>query len=136
MSAKSQIIESAGAGRIIRPVAVSVVFGAIVCVAILLLMAVVVSSRSIPQSMIDPMAIFAMSVGAFVSGLCCARIIHKNGLMCGLGCGAIFSLVILVCGFAVPDNGLGLGALIKIMFMLFSAMLGGVLGVNARKRKK
>lgn len=136
MSAKSQLTENTGAGRMLRPVAVSVVLGAIISVVFLLLMSLVVSSRSVPQSMIDPMAIIAMSSGAFVSGLCCARIIHKNGLMCGLICGVIFAAVVLVCSFAVPENSLGLGALLKTMFMLLSSMLGGVLGVNTKKRKK
>ncbi len=136
MSAKGQITETSGAGRMLRPVAVSVAVGALVSVAILLLLSLVLSSRSVPQSMVDPMAILAMCTGAFVSGTICAKIIHKNGLMCGLICGVVFSVLILACSLAVPDSSLGLGALIKTMFMLLSAMLGGVLGVNTKKRRK
>jgi hypothetical protein len=44
--------------------------------------------------------------------------------------------VTLICGFAVPGNTWGLGALIKIAIILFSSMLGGVLGVNTRLRRK
>lgn len=136
MSARGQVSENMDAGNMLRPVAVSVVLGAVVSVLFLVLLSLVVSAGSVPQSMIDPMAIFAMSMGAFASGLCCARVIRKNGLVCGLLCGIIFSAVILMCGFAVKDNGLGLAVLIKIMFMLISSMLGGVLGVNSKKRKK
>lgn len=136
MSAKGQMTENAGAGRMLRPVAVSVGIGAIVCIAFLVLFAVIISSRDIPQSAIDPMAIFAVSVGSFVAGLCCARVVRNNGLMCGLVCGVILSVIVMLCGLAVPDNGLGLGALIKVMIMLFSGMLGGVLGVNTKRRKK
>lgn len=136
MSAKGPVNEATGTARMIRPVAVSVVLGAVVCVVILVLFSLLLSSRTVPQPMIDPMATFAMSVGAFSSGLACAKIIHRNGLMCGLICGIIFSAIILACSFIVPDSEIGLGALIKIMFMLFSAMLGGVLGVNAKIRKR
>lgn len=136
MSAKVQLTESSGTSRILRSVAVGVGIGAAVCVVILLLFSILLSGRTIPQSVIDPMAIFAMSMGAFFSGLVCAKIIHKNGLMCGLFCGGMFSVIILACSFTVPGSELGFGAVIKIMFMLFSAMLGGVLGVNTRMRKK
>lgn len=136
MSAKSQLTESAGPARMLRPVAISVLLGAIVSVVILVLLSIVLSSRSVPQSMINPMASFAMSVGAFISGFCCSKVMRKSGLMCGLVCGFIFSVVILACSVVVPDNGLGLGALIKTMLMLFSAMIGGVIGVNTGKRRK
>jgi putative membrane protein (TIGR04086 family) len=138
MSAKSS--EKTGAHAMLRPVAVSVVIGAMVCAALLALMSLVLSVQSVPQVLLDPMAVFAMSVGAFASGFCCARIVRKNGLMCGLLAGAAFSVVLLVCGFAVPGNSWGLGALLKVAIALFSSMLGGVLGVNTNpgflKRRK
>lgn len=136
MSAKGSINDSTDTVRILRPVAVSVAFGAVVSVVILVLFALLLSGRTIPQPMIDPMATFAMSVGAFVSGLICAKMIHRNGLMCGLICGIVFAAILLACSFAVPDSALGLGALIKIALMLFSSMIGGVLGVNTKRRKR
>jgi putative membrane protein (TIGR04086 family) len=128
--------ETEGMKRMLRPAAVGVACGAVICAAILALMALVVSMRTVPQSVLDPVAVFALSVGAFTSGFCCARIIRKNGLWCGLFTGVIFSLVTLICGFGVPGNTWGLGALIKVAIILFSSMLGGVLGVNTRLRRK
>jgi len=136
MSHKGQVTESAGTGRMMRPVAVSVVLGALVCVVLLLLFSVVISAGSVPQSAIDPMAVLAVSAGAFASGLSCAKIVKRNGLVCGLCCGVIFSVIVLICSLAVPGGGLGLGALLKTMLMVFSAMLGGVVGINTRRRRR
>ena len=136
MSNKGQIAESAGTGRMMRPVAVSVAIGAVVCVVILLVLSIVISAVNVPQSAINPMAVLAISAGAFSSGLSCSKIIRRNGLMCGLVCGIFFSVVALVCSLAVPDNALGPGALLKTMLMVFSAMLGGVVGINTRRRRR
>lgn len=136
MSAKSQVPDSSAAKRNIRPVAMSVLLGGIVTTAILLLLSLVVSTQSIPQAMIDPMAIFALSVGAFVAGFACAKALRRGGLLCGLICGIAFSLILLICSFAISDSGFGIPAMLKILFMLLSAMLGGVLGVNTKKRRK
>lgn len=136
MPQKVQVTENAGAGRILRPIAVSVVLGAVVSVAILLLFSLVVSSGSIPQSAIDPMAILAVGAGAFSAGMFCAKIVGRGGLSRGFLCGALFSVILLICSLAVPDNGLGAGAVLKTALMMISAMLGGVVGVNMRRRKK
>jgi putative membrane protein (TIGR04086 family) len=77
-----------------------------------------------------------MCAGALAAGFCCARIVRKNGMMCGFVSGAIFSLVLLILSFTVPGNSPGLGAFLKVAMALLSAMIGGVLGVNSKKRKK
>ena len=136
MSPKNQVSEHSAVSRNIRPVAMSVLFGGIVCAAVLLLLALVVSTQSVPQAMIDPMAIFALSVGAFVAGFSCAKAIRRGGLLCGIVCGAVFSLIMLICSLAVSDAGFGVPALFRIVFILLSSMLGGVLGVNTKKRRK
>jgi putative membrane protein (TIGR04086 family) len=133
---RSQISEPEGMRRMLRPAAVGVACGALICAAILALMALVISVKTVPQAVLDPVAVFALSVGAFASGFSCARIIRKNGLWCGLFTGVVFALLALVCGFAVPGNSWGLGTLTKVAIILFASMLGGVLGVNTRLRKK
>jgi putative membrane protein (TIGR04086 family) len=134
MSAKSHVTESSGLRRLLRPAAVGVVAGAVICAALLALMSLLLSLRSVPQSMLEPMAVFAMCVGAFTAGGMSARIVHKNGLGCGLFTGLIFSAVLLVCGFAVPGSQMGAGAFLKTAIVLMCSMLGGVLGVNSRKK--
>ncbi|MGI6404832.1 MAG: TIGR04086 family membrane protein [Oscillospiraceae bacterium] len=129
-------MEQKGVERIARPILISVAAGAIVCIGILLLLSVLLSVKSIPQSLISPMAIFAIIAGAFVSGFTCARAQRQNGLAYGVACGAVLSILVLLAGIGLPGNDMGMLALFKVVFMLFGGMLGGVLGVNVRQRRR
>ena len=128
--------EGAGISLIVKPVLISVALGALTCIAVLLLLSFILSARSVPQSLINPLAVFSISSGALVSGFLCAKFIRRAGLAYGALCGAVFSLVVMLASFGVSDNGFGLTALFKIAFMMLSAMLGGVLGVNTRMRRR
>ncbi|WRS28251.1 TIGR04086 family membrane protein [Oscillospiraceae bacterium MB08-C2-2] len=122
--------------RSLRPLLVSLCVGIAVCVGLLLLFSVVIATQSIPQSIISPMAVFSVSVGSFAAGFICAKIKKESGLLWGAIVGGILCFVVLFSSFAVSDNGFGLLAVTKVIFILFSAMLGGVLGVNYRPRRK
>lgn len=128
--------ENAGMGRRVRPVAVSVLIGTVFCALVLLLMSVLMSVQNIPQFAVGPMASFAFAAGGLVAGFCCARILRENGLVHGAVCGAALTVIVLLAGLALGDNGFGIPALFKIAFVMLSAMLGGVLGVNSKRRKK
>ena len=129
-------MEQNGVDRVAKPILVSVAAGAIVCIGILLLLSVLPSVKNIPQSLISPMAIFAIIAGAFTAGFACARMQRKNGLAYGAVCGVVLSILVLLAGIGLPGNDMGMLALFKVIFMLFGGMLGGVLGVNVRQRRR
>lgn len=128
--------EQSGISAVVRPVLISVAIGALVCIGTLLLMSFVLSARSVPQALINPMAVSAISVGALAAGFCCAKLMRRAGLAYGALCGGVFCLVIMLASFGISDDGFGLTALFKVVFMMLSAMLGGVLGVNSRRTRR
>lgn len=128
--------ENTEVARHMKPVAISVLIGAVCCALALLLMSLIMTVRSVPQMAVDPMASLALALGGFVAGLCCTRIVRENGLVHGALCGAVFTVIVLLAGLAVKDNGFGIPALLKIAFIMLSSMLGGVLGVNTKRRRK
>ena len=128
--------EPVGINVVVKPVLTSVAVGAVVCVGVLLLLSVILSARNVPQALVGPMATFAISIGAFVAGFSCAKIVRRTGLAYGALCGGVFCLIIMLASLGVVDGGFGLTALFKIVFMMISAMLGGVLGVNTRTRRR
>lgn len=136
MSSRGQTNEAAGVRGGVRPVAMSVLTGMAVCMALLVIMSVVVTTQNIPQSAIDPMAIFAMSAGAFVSGYLCAGAMRANGLIYGAICGFVITVIVVVAGQFVDGGGLGIPALFRMAFVMLSAMIGGVIRVNTRRRKR
>lgn len=133
---RTQAPEGANIQRNIRPVIVSVVIGAAVGIVLLLLLSVVVSAVGVPQSFISPMAIFAISVGGFAAGFICAKKVRERGLLYGAACGAVLSVILMLASFTVSDYGFGLLALIKTMFIMLSSMIGGVVGINQRSRRR
>ncbi|MDL2247855.1 TIGR04086 family membrane protein, partial [Bacteroides sp. OttesenSCG-928-J23] len=124
------------AGDSVKPVLLSVALGVLVCTALLLLLSLVLSTQNVPQSMVSPMAIFAVSAGGFAAGFGCAKMLRNKGLACGAVCGAVLSVVVLLASFSLPENTFGALALLKIAFIMLSAMLGGVMGVNTKSRRR
>ena len=133
---RAGVAEQPRISAFVRPVTISVGIGAAVCVGTLLLLSLLLSVRSVPQAAINPMAIFAISLGALAAGFSCAKFMRRAGLAYGALCGGVFCLVVMLASFGISDNGFGLTALFKIAFMMLSAMLGGVLGVNTRGSRR
>lgn len=136
MSTKGQGAEGGGMVRCIRPVTVSVLIGAVCCSLVLLAFSFLMSMQNIPQSAIEPMAIFALVFGGFIAGFSCAKAMREHGLAYGALCGAILTVLVILSGLTITGNQFGLPVLFKIVFIMFSSMLGGVIGVNAKKRRK
>lgn len=136
MSTRGQVSETDGIVRHLRPVALSVLIGAVFCALVLLLESLILSAGSVPQLAVGPMASFALVAGGFTSGFCCARFMRRRGLAWGAICGSVFTIIVLIAGLSLRDNPFGVPALLKIAFIMLSAMLGGVLGVNQRSRRK
>ena len=118
----------------LRAVLTGSAIGILCCILVLLLCSVALSIQDIPQGAIGPMAIGAAVAGSFVAGFCGAKIRREKGLLIGLCCGITIFLFIVLAGFAISGNSFGTLALIKLAVVLFSAMLGGVLGVNSKNK--
>ncbi len=120
--------------RWLRPVLVGVAVGLIGCIGLLMLMALIVQSVDVPRAAILPLAIAAAAIGAFLAGLTAAAVAGQKGLLLGAVCGLVLWLLILLAGVARYEGVSGGNALIKLAAFLLAGGIGGVLGVNMRKR--
>lgn len=118
----------------LRPILIGTIAGAICCLVLLLLFAAVLAAQDIPQMAVTPMAVAAAAVGAFIGGLVCARVAGSRGLVYGAACGALLYLIVMIAGFAMLKDIRGVYALVKLLIMIGSAAIGGVVGVNTKKR--
>ncbi len=118
----------------LRPVLVGVAVGVIACVGALMLMALIVQSMDVPRAAILPLAIAAAAIGAFLASLTAAAVAKQKGLLLGAVCGLILWLLILLAGVARYTGVSGEGAALKLAVLLLCGSVGGVLGVNLRKR--
>ena len=117
-----------------RSLAVSVVVGVVLTFLILCAFAALMSVRDLPHSAVVPMSILAVAAGTILSGYCCARILRERGLLWGLCCGTLIFLLTLFCELMLLGQPIGILALYKYIIYAASGMIGGVLGVNKRRK--
>ena len=120
--------------RWLRPALVGIAVGLISCIGLLMLAALAVQAVDVPRSAILPIAIAAAAVGAVLAGLTAAAIAKQAGLLLGAACGLTLFLLILLAGFARYAGVSGGNALLKLAVLVLAGGVGGVLGVNMRKR--
>ena len=106
--------------RFLRPVIIGAVVGALCCTLLLAVMAAIVASQDIPKAAITPMAIVAAA---------------EKGLLIGGACGLLLFILVALAGFAFLKEIRGAYILVKLAVMLVLSALGGVIGVNLRKRR-
>lgn len=126
--------EPKNAERFSRAVALSVGVGAAATFLILCAFAALMSVRDLPHSAVVPISILAVAAGTILSGYCCARILRERGLLWGLCCGAVIFCLAFFCELMLLGQPIGILALYKFIIYAASGMIGGVLGVN-KKRK-
>lgn len=110
--------------------------GAAICAGFLLFFAFLfVTVKSIPQFMIQIIAIICAAIGAFVAGYIAIRIYREKGLVYGAISGFLLFLIVTLIAFIVSRDKFTNITLIRFLVMTFFGALGGVLGVNKKRRK-
>ncbi len=97
--------------------------------------AVMVKMQKVMYPAIAPFAIASICIGGFVGGYITARINKNMGMAVGAICGLAVFLIFLGTG-AIFGSKLGIVSLIRGIAAVIAGALGGVLGVNKRKRRK
>lgn len=125
-----------GAKRFLRPITWGVLTGAAACILLLLISAFIMGIRDIPQAAVSIIATFSFILGGFVAGYVSAALSREKGMILGLCCGGCLFLVLFIASFTIDGSGFGLAALTKLISVLLAAAIGGILGVNKRKKMK
>jgi putative membrane protein (TIGR04086 family) len=120
----------------LKPVGISLICGIVVSVILLFVFALWITFNDTPQRIIDPLAIFALSAGAFAAGFVCTRIVRRKGVIYGAVCGLCLSVLVILAGFFTGAGGIGVAGLFRVIFVMLCAMIGGVSGVNVRKKRR
>ncbi len=120
--------------KMLRPILVGIGVGLLICFGGLMLSAALIESVDIPNSMVFPLAMAAAGIGAFVAGLVAALLARQHGLLFGAICGLTLFLLILFAGFTRYAGVDGNRILIKLTVLVVTGSVGGILGVNCRKK--
>lgn len=99
--------------------------GAGLCLFMMVLSAFLLTYTPLPLHLVRPMACLAAAAGASLSGYLLAGKVGRQRLLCGLACGAFYSLCLLAAAFLVH----GVPAWTRSDTMLpLALLLGGTLG--------
>ena len=90
--------EESALSKWLRPVLIGATAGVLCCIAVLLLFALLMAARDIPQPAVTPMAVIAAAVGSFFGGFVSARAAGSRGLV-SAATGALIFLLIVIAGF-------------------------------------
>lgn len=119
----------------VKPVALGLIFGAVTIFALLFAGSAVMKHSNVPQTIIPIIAIISVAAGSFVAGFCASKISKQRGLLTGLVCGVAISLIILLAGLAVLKDSIGGLALTKFAASISASAIGGIVGVNTKRRR-
>ena len=118
----------------VRPLLVGLCVGVLCCTLLLLLAALTIQSVEIPRAAVTPLATVAAGIGAFAGGLAAALAAGRRGLVMGALCGILLFVIVLLAGLA-RATGIDPGyAAIKLAVLTVAGAIGGVLGVNRKRR--
>lgn len=122
--------------RWVRPLGVGVAGGILACVLSLLAMAGLLLTQDLPQTGVTPLALVALVTGSFVGGLLAARTAGQNGWLMGLATGgALFLLLMIAGGFALLRDMQAAHTWVKLAVMLGASAVGGIVGINLRRKR-
>jgi putative membrane protein (TIGR04086 family) len=120
----------------LKPVGIGVGIGIVVTGLLLFLFSLLLTIQDFPKGIILLLSLVCLSVGAFVSGLIAAKLSGEHGLFYGFCCGLIFCILILVCTMVTGQSYLSNTGIYKFLCAIVFAVLGGILGVNQKRRRK
>jgi len=120
--------------RWLRPLLVGLCIGIITGTLLLLGAALLLKAADLPTGAVPPLALTAAGVGAFAAGLTAALLAGERGLITGALCGTLLYLLLLLVGVTRTGSIEGGYALIKWAVLTVCGAVGGLVGVNRKKR--
>jgi len=121
---------------LLKALSFGLVSGMLICILFLVLFAgVFVKLGSIPQNLINVLALIAAVLGAFTAGYITLKIFKEKGLYIGAICGNLVFLIFTISGLFVKGESLSSFTFIKLLLLTFFGALGGVLGINKKSRR-
>ena len=120
-------------GDFLRVFLVSLLIASAVLFGLTAVFSLVLSAAALPLAVSDLMAVFVLILAGFSGGYPAARSIRKNGLQIGSICGAALSVLLFLLSGVIFDT-VGWQFITKMLIVTASSAIGGVLGVNSRKK--
>lgn len=105
------------------------------CMLLLALAALLLTHTGLPLSAVQPMACMAAAAGAAVSAMTLAHRLKEKLLLCGLGCGAFYTVCLLAASLLANGelDWQGGNAMLPIALLLGGLLGGAVAALQANR---
>ena len=114
----------------------ALIISVVLCAVLLVIGALAITYANLKDYSL-PIAILTIVISSFYGGFYCAKKMGSKGLLYGVAFGVLFFIVIYAIGSItfeiVPFR---LNTLIRLLIMIVSGGVGGIVGVNAKKKKR
>lgn len=115
--------------------ALSSAFGIIVILITLFLFSIILSKVNATEFVLSIVATISLCIGGYVGGYVCARKRRRNGLIQGIICGTIIFAIVLLFGTVFAKAVIEISTAGKLILTLLCSGVGGIVGVNTKKRR-
>lgn len=122
--------------RFLKLVGIGAGLGILFAIVILVLLALFMTIRDIPHVMVEPLAVSAAALGGLLGGLVASKLIGEKGMIAGLCTGSVMLFPIMLFSLFIGSFGTGYSAVLKLVTILLAASVGGIMGVNIKKKRK
>ncbi|PWM46433.1 MAG: TIGR04086 family membrane protein [Clostridiales bacterium] len=113
-----------------------VLAGSVVVTVMLCIGALILTVGGVPDGLIAAFAYIAVALGAFSAGYTALRMLRSSGILNGVITGVIMFVLQFFLSLAFSEGKVfSLQTLIYLLINCLLAALGGVAGVNIRKRR-
>jgi putative membrane protein (TIGR04086 family) len=107
----------------------------IVSVLLLAVFSAIMAARDVPSSMIMPFACVSISLGSLCGGFMASRLYRSHGFLLGLVTGLLFYVILYMIGAIMHQADLNALLLLKIILSVLFGAVGGIIGVNFKRRR-
>lgn len=119
-----------------KSIIISGIIGIGIALILLLVFSFVLSSNNLPEVAPNILSVVALAVGALSSGVMIAKKHRKRGAVLGFLVGIFIFAFVLIGGLISFGFIFSNLIIIKFLFVVLSSTVGGIIGVNTKKKLK
>lgn len=128
--------ESAFSTQVFITCSMGALFGTISAVILLLIFSAILSFSDIQESYLALFGYLAVVVGAFMGGFFSSMKHRKKGLVSGLVTGVLLFIILFIFRLIIVGfDSFTISTFIQLLLIVIASTVGGILGVNIKKKR-
>ncbi len=121
--------------KLIKSLVISVILSIAVTFVMIIISSIILLKININDTVLNVLNLISFSIGSFAGGFTISKFFKEKGLIYGLINGFALFVVSFVISIAINFSAPSLFSLVKLIVILLSSLIGGITGVNTRKKR-